>query len=41
MNLYVVRHGEVPSNLSDVIIDRFDEKLTEKGIEQSKRVGNE
>ena len=35
MNLYVVRHGEVPSNLSEVIQNRYDEQLTEKGIEQS------
>ena len=38
MNLYVVRHGEVPSNLSERVEGRFDEKLTEKGIEQSKKV---
>ena len=37
MNLYVVRHGEVPSNLSEVIQNRYDEQLTEKGIEQSKK----
>ena len=36
MNLYVVRHGEVPSNLSEVIQERFNEKLTDKGVEQSK-----
>ncbi len=41
MNLYVVRHGEVPSNLSELIQNRLDEQLTEKGIEQSKKVGNE
>lgn len=41
MNLYVVRHGEVPSNLSEVVEERYDERLTEKGIEQSKKVGNE
>ena len=41
MNLYVVRHGEVPSNLSEVIQNRYDEQLTEKGIEQSKKIGNE
>ena len=41
MNLYVVRHGEVPSNLSEVVEERYDERLTENGIEQSKKVGNE
>lgn len=41
MNLYVVRHGEVPSNLSEVVEERYDERLTDKGIEQSKKVGNE
>ena len=41
MNLYVVRHGEVPSNISEVIEEHYDEKLTKKGIEQSKKVGHE
>lgn len=39
MNLYVVRHGEVPSNASDRVCKRTDEKLTKKGIEQAKYVG--
>ena len=41
MNLYVVRHGEVPSNLSDIICKRTDEKLTPKGIEQAQKIGKE
>lgn len=39
MNLYVVRHGEVPSNLSDIVCKRTDEKLTPKGIEQAQYIG--
>ena len=41
MNLYVIRHGEVPSNLSDIICRRSDEELTQKGIDQAKKIGNE
>ena len=41
MNLYVVRHGEVPSNLSDIICRRTDEKLTQKGIEQAQKTRTE
>lgn len=39
MNLYVVRHGEVPSNISDRVCKRTDEKLTKKGIEQAQDIG--
>ena len=41
MNLYVVRHGEVPSNLSEIVCKRTDEKLTPKGIEQAQKIGKE
>lgn len=39
MNLYVVRHGEVPSNSSDRVCKRTDEKLNQKGIEQAQYIG--
>ena len=39
MNLYVVRHGEVPSNLSDRVCKRTDERLNQKGIEQAQCIG--
>lgn len=41
MNLYVVRHGEVPSNLSDTICKRTDERLTPNGIKQAQKIGDE
>lgn len=38
MNLYVVRHGEVLSNVKGIISGCNDEKLTEKGIIQASEV---
>lgn len=38
MIMYVIRHGEVPSNVEGVISGRNDEKLTDKGIEQAKEM---
>lgn len=41
MNLYVVRHGQVPSNVEGIVSGWNDEKLTEKGIEQATRIRSE
>ena len=41
MNLYVVRHGQVPSNIEKVVSGWNDEKLTKKGIEQATKIRNE
>lgn len=41
MELYVVRHGRVPSNDKHIISGRSDEKLTEVGIKQAERVRDE
>ena len=41
MNLYVVRHGQVPSNVDGIVSGWNDEKLTEKGIEQANKIRNE
>lgn len=38
MILYVVRHGEVPSNVCEIVSGRNDEKLTENGIEQAQKM---
>ena len=38
MNLYVVRHGEVPSNKEKIISGWNNETLTEKGIRQAKEI---
>ena len=38
MKIYVVRHGEVPSNVNKVISGYNDEELTEKGINEAKRI---
>lgn len=35
MKLYVVRHGETPSNISGIVSGRSSESLTEEGIKQS------
>ncbi|MBQ3309492.1 histidine phosphatase family protein [Candidatus Saccharibacteria bacterium] len=32
MKLYVIRHGETPSNISGIVSGRSDEDLTKKGI---------
>jgi probable phosphoglycerate mutase len=41
MNLYVVRHGQVPSNVEKIISGCSDEKLTKKGIEQAEKIKND
>ena len=41
MELYVVRHGRVPSNDKHIISGRSDEELTEVGIKQAERVRDE
>lgn len=41
MNLYVVRHGQVPSNVEGIVSGWNDEKLTEKGIEQATKIKKE
>ena len=38
MNLYVIRHGEVPSNVEKTISGFNNERLTERGIEQALQV---
>ncbi len=38
MKLYVVRHGEVPSNINKIISGCNDEKLTENGINQALKI---
>ncbi len=38
MEMYVVRHGEVPSNVNKVISGCNDEELTENGINQALKV---
>lgn len=38
MNLYVIRHGQVPSNVEGIVSGWNDERLTEKGIEQAMKI---
>lgn len=38
MKLYVVRHGEVPSNVDKLISGCNDEELTENGINQALKI---
>lgn len=40
MELYVIRHGKVPSNDLGIISDRNDEELTDIGIKQANSVRN-
>ena len=40
MELYVIRHGRVPSNDLGIISDRNDEELTDIGIKQANSVRN-
>lgn len=40
MDLYVVRHGQVPSNVEKTVSGCSDEQLTPKGIEQAIEVKN-
>lgn len=39
MRVYVIRHGESESNLKKIWSGQFDAKLTEKGKEDAKKVG--
>lgn len=41
MNLYVVRHGQVPSNVEGCISGWNNEALTPKGIEQASQIQNQ
>lgn len=38
MNIYVIRHGQVPSNVEKIISGWNDEELTDKGILQAKHI---
>ncbi len=38
MNLLMIRHGEIPSNINKVYAGRSPEGLTEKGVQQAKQV---
>ena len=38
MKLYVVRHGETIENANNCLVGRINSPLTEKGIEQAKKV---
>lgn len=40
-NLYLVRHGETEWNVKGIIQGQTNSDLTEKGIEQAKKTGNE
>ena len=41
MDLYVVRHGQVPSNVEGIISGWNNEQLTPKGIEQATQIRNQ
>ena len=40
MEIYVVRHGRVPSNDKNIVSGRSDEELTEVGIKQAESVSD-
>lgn len=40
MNLYVVRHGQVPSNVEGIVSGWNDEQLTDKGVLQANEIRN-
>lgn len=40
-NLYIVRHGETEWNVKNIIQGQSNSNLTEKGIEQAKKAGDE
>ena len=40
MDLYVIRHGQVPSNVKKLVGCYSDEELTEKGVEQAINMNN-
>lgn len=41
MNLFVIRHGQVPSNIEGIISGWNDEELTDKGISQANQIRNQ
>lgn len=41
MRLFVIRHGQVPSNVEGIISGWNDEQLTEKGILQANQIKNQ
>jgi len=41
MNLFVIRHGQVPSNVEGIISGWNDEELTDKGISQANQIRNQ
>ncbi len=41
MDLLLIRHGEIPSNIKKVYAGKSSEKLTEKGLFQAKEVSEE
>lgn len=41
MKLILVRHGETQENVDNILIGQDDGKLTQKGIDESKKVGKE
>lgn len=41
MRLFVIRHGQVPSNVEGIISGWNDEQLTEKGISQANQIRNQ
>ena len=41
MNLLMIRHGEIPSNVNKVYAGRSPEPLTERGVRQAKEVSEE
>lgn len=40
MNLYVVRHGQVPSNVEGIVSGWNNEQLTDKGVLQANEIRN-
>ena len=40
MSLYVIRHGQTDYNIKDLVCGISDAQLSEKGIEQAKKVAN-
>ena len=41
MNIILVRHGEIPSNVNKIYAGRSPEELTDKGIAQAEKVSGE
>ena len=40
MNLLMIRHGEIPSNVNKVYAGRSIERLTQKGVQQARQVSD-